>query len=76
MDIMTTCVILHNIIIECERGLNLSFFFDNVGTQVQPARNPDTVAAFLETYREIENAGSTEQLHLYLIQHYWQRHDN
>jgi hypothetical protein len=31
-DIMTTCVILHNMIIEDEKHLNLEFFFDNVGT--------------------------------------------
>jgi hypothetical protein len=61
-DIMTTCVILHNMIIDDDRGLNLSFFFDNVCTRVKPARNPDNVAAVFKTYREIENAGSAEQL--------------
>jgi hypothetical protein len=54
---------------------NLSFFFDNVGTQVKPARNPDTIVAFLETHREIEYAGSPEQLQLDLIQNHWPRHN-
>ncbi|XP_071681754.1 uncharacterized protein [Lolium perenne] len=73
-DIMTTCVIMHNMIIEDEKDLDLEFFFDNVGTRVKPARNPDHIQAFLETYRDIENTGSHKQLQLDLIQHHWMRH--
>ena len=73
-DIMTTCVILHNMIIEDEKDLDLEFFFDNVGTRVKPARNPDQIQAFLETYRNIENAGSHKQLQADLIHHHWMRH--
>jgi hypothetical protein len=68
-DIMTTCVILHNMIIEDESGLNLSFFFDNVGTRVKPSRNTDIVQAFLETYRQI-------QLQEDPVHHHWQMHGN
>jgi hypothetical protein len=32
-------------IIEDERGLNLSFFFDNAGTRVNPSKKSDTVQA-------------------------------
>jgi hypothetical protein len=42
-DIMTTCVILHNMIIEDEKNLNLEFFFDNIGTRVKPSKNPDKI---------------------------------
>jgi hypothetical protein len=42
-DIMTTCVILHNMIIEGENYLNLEFFFNNVGTRVKPSKNPDKI---------------------------------
>jgi hypothetical protein len=42
-DIMTTCVILHNMIIEDEKHLNLEFFFDNVGTGVKLSRIPDKI---------------------------------
>jgi hypothetical protein len=55
-DIMTTCVILHNMITEDEKDLNLELFFDNVGTCVKPTRNPDKIQAFLETYQNIEYA--------------------
>jgi hypothetical protein len=73
-DIMTTCVILHNMIIEDEKHLNLEFFFDNVGTRVKPSRNPDKIQAFLETFRNIENRGTHRQLKEDLIQHHWSRH--
>jgi hypothetical protein len=33
-------VILHNMIIEHERNLDLEFFFNNVGSRVKPSRNP------------------------------------
>ena len=72
-DIMTTCVILHNMIIEDERGLDLEFFFDNVGTRVKSTKNPDRIQTFLETYRDIENSGTHNQLQLDIIQHHWQR---
>jgi hypothetical protein len=32
-NIMAYCVTLHNMIIEDERGLDLEFFYDNVGSQ-------------------------------------------
>jgi hypothetical protein len=51
-------VILHNIIIEDERDLNLEFFFNNVGTRVKPTRNPNKTQAFLEIYQKIENSDS------------------
>jgi hypothetical protein len=70
-NIMTYCVILHNIIIEDERGLDLEFFYDNVGTHVQPQRNPDHIHAFLETHRKIEDASTHEQLRKDLIEHQW-----
>jgi hypothetical protein len=31
---MTTCVILHNMIIDDERDLKLEFFYDNIGIAV------------------------------------------
>jgi hypothetical protein len=61
-------------IIEDEKDLNLEFFFDNVDIRVKPTRNPEKILAFLETYRNIENAGTHKQLKEDLIQHHWQRH--
>jgi fatty acid-binding protein DegV len=53
-NIMTCHVILHNMIIEDERDLNLEFFYDNVGSRVKPQRNPDRIQTFLETYRKLK----------------------
>ena len=71
-NIMTCCVILHNMI-EDERGMNLEFFYDNVDSRVKPARDPNRIRAFLQTYKEIENANTHFQLQEDLIEHHWQR---
>ena len=68
-NIMTCCVILHNMIIEDERGLDLELSYDNVGSRVKPARDPDHIQAFLQTYREIEDANTHTQLRRDLIDH-------
>jgi hypothetical protein len=65
---MTACVILHNMIIEDERGLSLEFFFDNVGSRVRPERNPDRIQAFLQTYLDIEDSATHSQLQNDLIE--------
>jgi hypothetical protein len=61
-------------IIEDERGLNLEFLYGNVGSRVKPTRNPDEIQAFLETYRNIENAETHWQLKNDLLEHHWQSH--
>ena len=48
-NIMTCYVIFHNMILEDERGMNLEFFYDNVGSRVKPARDPNRIRAFLQT---------------------------
>jgi hypothetical protein len=65
---MTACVILHNMILEDERDLNLEFFFDNVSSRVRPERNPDRIHAFLDTYRQIEDSVTHTQLNNDLIE--------
>ena len=70
---MTCCVILHNMILEDERGMNLEFFYDNVGSRVKVARDPNRIRAFLQTYKEIENANTHFQLQKDLIEHQRQR---
>jgi hypothetical protein len=66
---MTTCAILHNMIIEHKKDLNLEFFFKNVDIRVKPIENPDKIQAFLETCQNIENTDTHKQLKVDLIQH-------
>ena len=61
-NIMTCCVILHNMILEDERGMNLELFYDNVGSRVKPARDPNHIRTFIQTNKEIENANTHLQL--------------
>jgi hypothetical protein len=72
VNIMKCCVILHNMILEDERGLNLPCFYDNVGIRVQPERNPNRLQAFLQTHREIEDANTHRQLLHDLVEHHGQ----
>jgi hypothetical protein len=41
---------------------------------VKPTRNPNEIQAFLETYRNIENAETHWQLKNDMLEHHWQRH--
>ena len=69
---MTCCVILHNMILEDERGLNLPCFYDNVGTRVRPERELSRVQAFLQAHRDIEDAATHGRLRDDLVEHQWQ----
>ena len=57
-------------ILEDERGMNLEFFYDNVGSRVKQARDSNRIRAFLHTYREIWNANTHFQLQEDLIEHH------
>jgi hypothetical protein len=72
MNIMECVVILRNMILEDERWLNLPCFYDNVGTRVQPERNPCRIQDFLEAHRAIEDAKTHGQLRDDLVEHHWQ----
>jgi hypothetical protein len=49
-------------IIDDGRDLDLDLSYDNVCSCVKPARNPEWIRAFLETYRQIENSVTHIQL--------------
>jgi hypothetical protein len=58
-DIITTCVILHNMIIEDEMDLNLEFFFDNVGIRVKPSKTRIKHKHFLRHTVTLSTRGRT-----------------
>jgi hypothetical protein len=71
-NIMTCCVILHDMIIDDERGLSFPCFYDNFGTRVPTQWNSDRIEVFLETHRLIENATTHAQLVYDLKMQHWQ----
>lgn len=48
--IMTACVIMHNMIIEDERGQSEDFVYDHVGTPVKREQDEDRICKFLEMH--------------------------
>jgi hypothetical protein len=70
--IMTACVIMHNMIIENERGQDLNYsFYDLMGHMVQPRRRADRISRFLEVYHEVRDSDSHDDLQKDLIEEWW-----
>lgn len=77
--IMTTCVILHNMIIENEREQPPDYRYENEGNKiyippVQPQRDEWQLQKFLEMHRRIEDRAGHEQLRDDLVEHLWALH--
>jgi hypothetical protein len=62
-------MILHNMIINDERGLELEFFYDNVGSHVNRTETPIAFKHCFERHRQTEDSGTHTQLNLDLIKH-------
>jgi hypothetical protein len=78
-DIMTACIIMHNMIVEDERGgpMITNTNFDNIGTKINPtvARlNITEREAFVNAHRKIRNCDLHYQLQSDLIEHNLTRH--
>jgi hypothetical protein len=78
-DIMTACIIMHNMIVEDERGgpMVTNTNFDNIGTQINPpvARlNVTEREAFVNAHHKIRNRDLHYQFQIDLIKHNWMRH--
>jgi hypothetical protein len=76
-DIMTACIIMHNMIVEDERGgpMVTNTNFDNIGTQINPtvARlNATEKEASVNAHHKIRDLHY--QLQSDLIEHNWTRH--
>ncbi|RYE23073.1 MAG: hypothetical protein EOP45_07320 [Sphingobacteriaceae bacterium] len=78
-DIMTTCIIMHNMIIEDERDLNVPIEV-NIETPplgVELAENDDTrFHEFFSRYRQIRDKDAHITLRNALIDHLWERYSN
>jgi hypothetical protein len=61
--IMTACVIMHNMIIENERGQNLDYtFYDLMGIHIMPIRKEERIRRFMKVYNEIRDFNIYDEL--------------
>jgi hypothetical protein len=72
-DIMIACIIMHNMIVEAERGpMVTNTNFDNIGTQINLAEarlNVTEREAFINAHHKIRNRDLHYQLESDLIEH-------
>jgi hypothetical protein len=70
--VMQTCVILHNMIVENERGVDgLTYTYDGASASINASRetsNPD-FAAYIGRYNDIRDASVSRQLQADLKMH-------
>ncbi|XP_051206266.1 protein ALP1-like [Lolium perenne] len=72
--IMCACVILHNMIIDDERGTNLENIYETVDSNVGPAIHnhaPPSLAARIQMDNEMRDSPMYTQLQHDLIEHVW-----
>lgn len=69
--IMTAAVILHNMIIENERGQDVDHHYDFMGRVVNPRRRVDRIEHFLRTHHEIRDADTHRALKDDLVEEWW-----
>jgi hypothetical protein len=71
-QIMITCIILHNMIVEDERGPLHEFEYDGCSVTVEPSRNESVnFSQFVKNYQGIRDATAHHQLKNDLIKHLW-----
>ena len=70
--IMTACIIMHNMIIENERGHDLDYgFYDLMGRPVRVQHNQDRVERFLRTYEDMRDEDRHLELQKDLMEEWW-----
>ena len=76
-DIMTCCIIMHNMIVEDEGSVDPEERFENGGDNVEPSheRTAD-FDEFIENHKNIRNNKTHFQLREDLVEHLWQHHSD
>ena len=76
-SIMTCCIILHNMIIDDERGLNLVFDYETVSAEITaPVGGNESFDEFVAAFRQVQNTDTHFQLRNDLMEHLWQKYGN
>jgi hypothetical protein len=75
-NIMTACIIMHNMIIEDERpDGDVEHVYVGAGDPVEPSHTPSvTLEAFAQRYGMITSRQGHHQLRDNLVEHLWQFH--
>ena len=74
-DIMTACIIMHNMIVEDEKSEAINTNFDNIGRQVNPlGGNIAEQEAFVAAHHKLRDLARHIQLQKDLIEHNWMRY--
>jgi hypothetical protein len=74
-QIMRACVIMHNMIVEDERGQEDDLNFDGMGEKVNPSHNKTPeLEEFIKNYKNIKDNEVHKQLQDDLVEHLWQHH--
>ncbi|XP_020398640.1 uncharacterized protein [Zea mays] len=74
-NIMISCIIMHNMIIEDEKNVDPKERFENGGDNVQPSHDVTAYFdEFLHNHRKIRNHEAHYQLREDLVEHLWQHH--
>jgi hypothetical protein len=74
-NIMTTCIILHNMIIEYEREFADDRSFERLGDLADPSTGSDRVRhSFVQRLHNLKNKTIHQQLQNDLIEHRWVRY--
>lgn len=71
--IMEACIILHNMIVEDERGLDLPLSYKPHSSPPPSSRQNVSFGEFVAKFFEIRDADTHDQLQSDLIEHLWQR---
>jgi hypothetical protein len=72
-DIMMTCIILHNMIVEDEQHGAANTDFSRVGDLVEPYRRSEDRDAFVAAHHKLKDQPMHFQLQRDLIEHHWNR---
>lgn len=77
-DIMSACIIMHNMIIEDERDLNapITEYQETPPPPVERASDADKYNQFLERYAQIRSRDAHFELRDALIEHIWEQYSN
>ncbi|TVU47526.1 hypothetical protein EJB05_07130 [Eragrostis curvula] len=74
-DIMTACIIMHNMIVEDEKDEATNTNFDNIGTLANPSLGSDAERkAFVAAHHKLRDRAVHLQLQRDLIEHNWMRY--